>query len=98
MLITVCKDEVGFWDVCVDVVWEDAGVDEPVVDETGVDDAVADGLDINNSNVDDTKSVVEEVSDFSEEVTEGVLLATELCSTDAEVGGEVLDSIDIVDE
>ena len=63
-----------------------------------MDDAGADELDVDASDVVDTGSVVDELSDVSTEVTDGTLLATRLYLIDAELGGDLLDSIVIIDK
>ena len=91
-------DEEGFGDVCVEVVSEDAEVDEPDVDEPDVDEpevkepdvdvSTFDEPDVDEPDLDEPDTVVDDVSEVSEEVAEDKLLSNEECSSDAEAGRE----------
>lgn len=63
-----------------------------------MDDTGADEIDVDASDVVDTGPVFDELPEVSTEVTEGILLATRLYFIDAEMGGELLDSIAIIDK
>ena len=93
-------DEEGFWDACVEVVSEDADVDEPDVEEPDVDVSEFDepdvdepeveepDVDVSEPDIDEPDTDVDDVSEVSEEVPGDTLLSKEECSSDAEAGRE----------
>lgn len=91
-------DEEGFWDACVEVVSEDADVDESDVEEPDVDVSEFDEPDVDEPEVEESdvdvskhdinkpNTDVDDVSEASEEVAGDTLLSKEEYSSDIEAG------------